>query len=106
MSNGSYAHVGCTTVILGGFGLTLFGVALDELSGSRLAPAGGYLLGAGAVWGFLAFLWAINIRANGRRAWVALQPYPHLAEKGLWRGGFWKGAIASWVLVLLTHAAA
>ena len=82
MSNGSYAHVGCATVILGGFGLTLFGVALDELSGSRLAPAGGYPLGAVAAWGFLAFLWAVNIRANGRRAWVARQPYPHLAEKG------------------------
>ena len=82
MSNGSYAHVGCATVILGGFGLTLFGVALDELSGSRLAPAGGYPLGAVAAWGFLAFLWSVNMRANGRRAWVARQPYPHLAEKG------------------------
>ena len=106
MSNGSYAHVGCATVILGGFGLTLFGVALDELSGSRSAPAGGYLLGAGAVWGFLAFLWLINVRANGRRAWVARQPYPHLAEKGLKRGGFWKGAAITWVLVAVSHAAA
>lgn len=102
----SYAHVGCATVILGGFGLLLFGAGLDELSGSRLAPACGYLLGAGAVWGFLAFLWAINIRANGRRAWVARQPYPHLAEKGLKRGGFWKGAAAAWVLVAVAHAAA
>ena len=106
MTQNSYAHVGCAAVILGGFGLLLFGVALDELSGSRLAQASGYLLGAGAAWGFLAFLWAVNIRANGRRAWVARQPYPHLAENGLKRGGFWKGAIASWVLVLLTHAAA
>lgn len=106
MTQHSYANVGCATVILGGFGLLLFGVGLDELSGSRLAPAGGYLLGAGAAWGFLAFLWAINIRANGRRAWVARQPYPHLAEKGLKRGGFWKGAAVAWLLVAAAHAAA
>ena len=106
MTQHSYANVGCATVILGGFGLLLFGVGLDALSASRLAPAGGYLLSAGTVWGFLAFLWLINVRANGRRAWVARQPYPHLAEKGLKRGGFWKGAIASWLLVLLAHAAA
>lgn len=106
MSNGSYAHVGCATVILGGFGLLLFGVGLDELSGSRLAPAGGYLLGAGAAWGFLGFLWLINLRANTRRAWVARQPYPHLAEKGLKRGGFLKGAAVTWVLVAAAHAAA
>lgn len=106
MTQNSYAHVGCATVILGGLGLLLFGVGLDALSASRLAPAAGYLLGAGAVWGFLGLLWLINLRANTRRAWVARQPYPHLAEKGLKRGGFWKGAVASWVLVLLAHAAA
>lgn len=106
MSNGSYAHVGCATVMFGGFGLLLFGVGLDELSGSRLAPAGGYMLGAVAAWGFLAFLWAVNIRANGRRAWVARQPYPHLAEKGLKRGGFLKGAAVTWVLVAAAHVAA
>lgn len=106
MTQNSYAHVGCATVILGGFGLLLFGVGLDALSASRLLPAAGYLLGAGAAWSFLGFLWLINLRANARRTWVARQPYPHLAEKGLKRGGFWKGAIASWVLVLLAHAAA
>ena len=106
MSNGSYAHVGCATVILGGFGLLLFGVGLDALSASRLLPASGYLLGAGSAWGLLGFLWLINVRANGRRAWVARQPYPHLAEKGLKRGGFWKGATITWVLVAVAHAAA
>ena len=106
MSHHSYANVGCATVILGGFGLLLFGVGLDALSASRLAQAGGYLLGAGAAWGFLAFLWAVNIRANGRRAWVARQPYPHLAEKGLKRGGFLKGAAVTWVLVAATHLTA
>lgn len=106
MNNGSYAHVGCATVMFGGFGVLLFGVGLDELSRSRLAPAGGYMLGAVAAWGFLAFLWAVNIRANGRRAWVARQPYPHLAEKGLKRGGFLKGAAVTWVLVAAAHAAA
>ena len=106
MSNGSYAHVGCATVILGCFGLLLFGVGLDELSGSRLAPAAGYLFGAGAAWGFLGLLWLINLRANTRRAWVARQPYPQLAEKGLKRGGFLKGAAVTWVLVAAAHAAA
>lgn len=106
MSNGSYAHVGCATVILGGFGTLLFGVGLDALSASRLGPAAGYLLGAGTAWGFLGFLWLINLRTNTRRSWVARQPYPQLAEKGLKRGGFWKGAIASWMLVLMAHAAA
>lgn len=106
MTQNSYAPVGCATVILGGFGLLLFGVGLDELSGSRLTPAGGYLLGAGATWGFLGFLWLINIRANQRRAWLAQQPYAHLAEKGLKRGGFWKGAVVTWVLVAAAHVAA
>jgi hypothetical protein len=92
MTQNSYAHVGCATIILGGFGLLLFGVGLDELSASRMAQAGGYLLGAGAVWGFLGFLWLLNLRANARRAWVARQP--------------WKGAVVSWVLVLIAHAAA
>jgi len=102
----SYAHMGCATLLLGGFGMLLFGAGLDELSGSRLGTAGGYLLGAGAVWGLLAFLWLVNVRANARRAWVARQPYPALAEKGLKRGGFLKGAAVTWLLVAVAHVAA
>ena len=41
MTQISYANVGCATVILGGFGVLLFGVGLDALSASRLAEAGG-----------------------------------------------------------------
>lgn len=55
--------------------------------------------------GILALLWLINIRANGRRAWVARRPYPHLAEKGLKQGGFWKGAAVTWALFAAAHAA-
>lgn len=106
MTQPSYAHMGCATLILGGFGMLLFGVGLDELSGSRLGPAAGYLFGAGAVWGFLTLLWLINVRANGRRAWLARQPYPHLAETALRRGGFWRGAAVAWILVAAAHVVA
>jgi hypothetical protein len=37
---------------------------------------------------------------------VARQPYPHLAEKGLKRGEFLKGAAVTWLLVAVTHVAA
>ena len=31
---------------------------------------------------------------------------PHLAEKGLKRGGFWKGAAVAWTLVAAAHVMA
>ena len=105
MTQNSYAPVGCATVILGGAGLLFLGGGQEMLQNGR--PLGWLvILGGLAIWGLLAFLWLINIRANQRRAWLARQPYAPLAEKGLKRGGFWKGAIITWMLVATAHAAA
>ena len=105
MTQNSYAPVGCATVILGGAGLLFLGGGQEMLQNGR--PLGWLvILGGLAIWGLLAFLWLINIRANQRRAWVARQPYPHLAQKGLRRGGFWKGAAVTWVMVATAHVVA
>ncbi len=103
MSNDSYAHLGCATVIFGGFGMVLCGVGLDGL---RLGNGLIWYLPAGvAVWGFLAFLWWVNVRANNRRAWLRRQPYAHLAEPHLPKGGFLKGAVLTWLVVVAAHVA-
>ncbi|KRB10280.1 hypothetical protein [Lysobacter sp. Root690] len=81
----SAAHMLPATLLLGGSG-TIAVLGSPE-AGAR-API--YLVGGLAIWGVLALLWMLNIRAARYHAW-ALQNYragPPKAPKG----AFWKGA--------------
>ncbi|HID8000246.1 hypothetical protein I5U03_05675 [Stenotrophomonas maltophilia] len=98
----SYANVGCASVLLGGAGLVFVGGGLEMLkSGSSF----GWLavLGGIGTWLVLAFLFWITQRANRRRAWINRQPFPHYAEQGLPRGGFWRGFLWTWAGVIAVH---
>ncbi len=104
MSNDSYAHLGCATVILGGAVMVVTGGGLEVMQN------GGdkgwlYVAGGLSIWAFLVFLWIVNVRANKRRAWLRRQPYSHLTEPHLPQGGFWKGAILTWLIVVAMHIA-
>ncbi|RTQ83419.1 MULTISPECIES: hypothetical protein [Stenotrophomonas] len=102
MSTGSYAHVGCASVILGGAGVVFVGGGIEMLQNG--SPFGWLaVLGGLGIWLVLAFLCWITYRANRRRAWIARQPYPHFAEQGLKRGGFWRGFLCTWVGVIVVH---
>jgi len=98
----SYANVGCASVLLGGAGLVFVGGGLEMLqNGSSF----GWLavLGGIGTWLVLAFLFWITHRANRRRAWINRQPFPHHAEQGLPRGGFWRGFLWTWAAVIALH---
>ncbi|MCI1073700.1 hypothetical protein MOQ07_11295 [Stenotrophomonas maltophilia] len=98
----SYANVGCASVLLGGAGLVFIGGGLEMLqNGSSF----GWLavLGGIGTWLVLAFLFWITHRANRRRAWINRQPFPHHAEQGLPRGGFWRGFLWTWAAVIALH---
>ncbi|WP_336685795.1 hypothetical protein [Stenotrophomonas maltophilia] len=102
MSTGSYAHVGCASVILGGAGLVFVGGGFEMLQNG--SPFGWLaVLGGLGIWLVLAFLYWITYRANRRRAWIARQPYPQFAEQGLKRGGFWRGFLVTWAGVIAVH---
>lgn len=99
----SYANVGCASVILGGAGLVFLGGGFEATrSGSPLGWLG--VMGGVGLWLLLAFLYWITWRANRRRAWLARQPYSHFAEQGLRRGGFWRGFLWTWGVVVAVHA--
>ena len=85
--NGSYAHLLPATVILGGAG-TLAITASGEISdpGAQVAS----VLAGLAIWGFLALLWVLNVRAARYQAW-ALRTARRGPPKAP-RGAFWKGA--------------
>ena len=103
MAHGSYAHVGCASVILGGAGLVFIGGGFEVIQNG--SPFGWLAVRGGlAIWGVLAFLYWITYRANRRRAWVERQPYSHFAEQGLKRGGFWRGFLWTWAVVIAIHA--
>lgn len=98
----SYANVGCASVLLGGAGLVFIGGGLEMLqNGSSF----GWLavLGGIGIWLVLGFLFWITHRANRRRAWINRQPFPHHAEQGLPRGGFWRGFLWAWAAVIAVH---
>lgn len=98
----SYANVGCASVLLGGAGLVFVGGGLEMLqNGSSF----GWLavLGGIGTWLVLAFLSWITQRANRRRAWINRQPFPHYAEQGLPRRGFWRGFLWTWAGVIAVH---
>ncbi|WP_313253388.1 hypothetical protein [Stenotrophomonas acidaminiphila] len=98
----SYAHVGCASVILGGAGVVLIGGGFEAIqNGAPLGWLG--VLGGLAVWLLLAFLYWITYRANRRRAWIERQPYSHFAEKSLKRGGFRRGFLWTWAVVIIVH---
>lgn len=102
MSTGSYAHVGCASVILGGAGLVFVGGGFEMLQNG--SPFGSLaILGGLGIWLVVAFLCWITYRANRRRAWIARQPYPHFAEQALMRGGFWRGFLWTWAGVIAVH---
>jgi len=102
MSTGSYAHVGCASVILGGAGLVFVGGGFEMLQNG--SPFGSLaILGGLGIWLVLLFLCWITYRANRRRAWIARQSYPHFAERGLRRGGFWRGFLWTWAGVIAVH---
>lgn len=101
----SYANVGCASVLLGGAGLVLLGGGLEMLQNES---SFGWLavLGGIGTWLVLAFLFWITHRANRRRAWINRQPFPHYAEQGLPRGGFWRGFLWTWAGVIAAQALA
>lgn len=55
------------------------------------------------MWLLLAFLFWITHRANRRRAWINRQPFLHYAEQSLPRGGFWRGFLWTWAVVIALH---
>lgn len=98
----SYANMGCASVILGGAGVVLIGGGFEAIqNGAPLGWLG--VLGGLATWGVLAFLYWLTYRANRRRAWIEHQPYSHFAEKSLKRGGFWRGFIWTWAVIIIVH---
>ena len=102
MSTGSYAHLGCASVILGGADLLFVGGGFEMLHDG--SPFGWLtVLGDLGIWLVLAFLYWITYRANRRRAWIARQHYPHFAEQDLLRGGFWRGFLWTWAGVISVH---
>lgn len=102
MAHGSYANVGCASVILGGAGVVFIGGGFEAIqNGAPLGWLG--VLGGLVIWGVLAFLYWITYRANRRRAWLARQHYSHFAEQGLKRGGFWRGFLWTWAAVIAVH---
>ncbi|WP_181453419.1 hypothetical protein [Stenotrophomonas maltophilia] len=98
----SYANVGCASVLLGGAGLVLAGGGLEMLQNGSQFGWLAVLAGLG-LWLLLAFLFWITHRANRRRAWINRQPFPHYAEQGLPRGGFWRGFLWTWTGVIAVH---
>ncbi|TQM12315.1 hypothetical protein FB548_2248 [Pseudoxanthomonas sp. 3HH-4] len=101
----SYAHVGCATVLLGGASLVFAGGGFEAIQQGH--PLG-WLAVAGAIGLLLllGFLYWISYRAYQRRDWIERQPYSHFAQQGLKRGGFWKGFLVAWSVVLVVHVVA
>ena len=101
----SYAHVGCATVLLGGASLVFAGGGFEAIQQGH--PLG-WLAVAGAIGLLLllGFLYWISYRAYQRRDWIERQPYSHLTQQGLKRGGLWKGFFVPWAVVLVAHVAA
>lgn len=98
----SYANVGCASVLLGGAGLVIIGGGFEAIqNGSPFGWLG--VLGGLGLWLLLAFLYWVTWRANRRRAWLARQPYSHVAEQGPQRGGFWRGFLWAWAGVIVVH---
>ncbi|MCU1111851.1 hypothetical protein JAK42_05875 [Stenotrophomonas maltophilia] len=101
MTNRSYAHVGCATVLLGGVGLLFVAGGLEALQQAAtlgwLAIAGGL-----ATWAVLGFLYWINARAYRRQEEAQGQSYAPSAHQ---RGGFWKGFFVTWAIVAAAHLA-
>lgn len=95
----SYANVGCASVLLGGAGLVFIGGGLEMLQ-NGISLGWLAVLGGIGTWLVLAFLFWITHRANRRRAWINRQPFPHYAEQGLPRGGFWRGFLWTWAAVI------
>lgn len=103
MATDSHAHVGCASVLLGGAGLVFFGGGFEVLkNGSALGWVA--VLGGLGLWGLLAFLYWVSYRASKRRAWVERQTYSHFAEQSLKHGGFWRGYLWTWGVVIAVHA--
>ncbi|PZS45749.1 hypothetical protein A7X57_13960 [Stenotrophomonas maltophilia] len=94
--------MGCASVLLGGAGLVLAGGGLEMLQNGSQFGWLAVLAGLG-LWLLLAFLFWITHRANRRRAWINRQPFPHYAEQGLPRGGFWRGFLWTWTGVIAVH---
>ncbi|KRA46696.1 hypothetical protein [Pseudoxanthomonas sp. Root630] len=99
----SYAHVGCASVLLGGAGVVFLGGGFEAIrNGYPMGWLG--VFGGLGLWLLLAFLYWLTFRANRRRAWVERQPYSHFAGQSLKRGGFWRGFLWTWGVVIAVHA--
>lgn len=102
MTNRSYAHVGCATVLLGGAGLLFVAGGLEALQ--QGAPLGWLAIAGGlAIWTVLGFLYWINARAYRRQEEAERQPHAPPSPK---RGGFWKGFFVTWAIVVAAHLTA
>lgn len=104
MAGRSYAHMGCATVLVGGAGLVFIGGGFEALQHGGQPFGWLAVLGGLALWALLAFLYWISHRAHQRREWIERQPYSHFAEKSLKRGGFWRGFLGTWAVVIALHA--
>lgn len=101
MTNRSYAHVGCATVLLGGAGLLFVAGGLEALQ--QGAPLGWLAVAGGsATWAVLGFLYWINARAYRHQEEAQRQPHAPPSPK---RGGFWKGFFVTWAIVVAAHLA-
>ncbi|MCF3525238.1 ABC transporter permease [Stenotrophomonas maltophilia] len=102
MTNRSYAHVGCATVLLGGAGLLFVAGGLEALE-QQGAPLGWLAIAGGlAIWAILGLLYWINARAYRRQEEAQGQSYAPSAPQ---RGGFWKGFFVTWAIVAAAHLA-
>lgn len=74
----------------------LHGAGLVFVGGFEVLQNGspfGWLAVLGDLGGWLVLAFPCRItRAKRRRTWIARQPYPHFADQGLKRGGFWRGS--------------